>query len=225
MFTWPALELTEYERRFVRIYRTRIVKQQNGKNVVVEYPGVLNRRYKITLTSQALPDKNLPQIKLSDNIQIARRSRIYALTFSGNMDRWRLNIQNASGTQYTNKSPRGQLDPIVSSLVPGMNANALSLGGLTPPLTGTPSPGIGPQISGTLNGQTIAGQQPFPLLIEPNWLLMPNETLIFTGTPLDVTTNIFTEQTVTPPLTLTICAHVWEFPVMGTAPASERQVS
>src|SRR5882672_1225969 len=122
MFAWPSLELTEYERKFVRIYRTK------------DKPGVLNRRYKITLNSIALPDQNLPQVTLSGNIQIARRSRIYALTFVGNMDRWRLNISNASGTQYTNKSPRGQLDPIVSSMVPGMYANALSLGGLVPPL-------------------------------------------------------------------------------------------
>lgn len=212
MFPWPALELTEYERKFVRIYKT-------GK-----LPGVLNRRYKVTLNSQAAPDQNLPVITLGGQIQIARRSRVYALTFTGNLDRWRLNISNASGTQYTNKSPRGQLDPIVSSMVPGMYANALSLGGLVPPLPAGNSPGIGPAISFITNGVTVIGQQPFPLLIEPNWLLMPNETLIFTGTPLEVHVTTEGQQDINPMLTLTICAHVWEFPVMGTAPAAERAV-
>ena len=211
MFAWPTLELTDYERKFVRIYRTK------------DKPGVLNRRYKLTLNSQAIPDQNLPQVTLSGNIQIARRSRIYALSFVGNLDRWRLNISNASGTQYTNKSPRGQFDPIVSSMVPGMYANALSLGGLVPPLAplALNSPGIGPAMGGL--PFLLNGQQPFPLLIEPNWLLSPNETLIFSGTPIDVT-FVKGQETVTPPLVLTICAHVWEFPVMGTAPAKERQV-
>jgi len=215
MFPWPSLELTEYERKFVRIYRTK------------DRPGVLNRRYKITLNSQEDATRNLPSVITSGQIQIARRSRVYGLTFSGNLDGWRLNIQNASGTQYTNKSPRGQLDPVVSSMVPGMYHNALSLGGLVPPLTGAISPGIGPNFGSVLDsGQynSLAGQQPYPLLIEPNWLLMPNETLIFTGTPIPVSYSI-NEETYNPILTLTICAHVWEFPIMGTAPAEERQVT
>jgi hypothetical protein len=213
MFPWPNIELTDYERKFVRIYKTK------------DKPGVLNRRYKITLNSQAAPDQNLPVVKTSGQIQIARRSRVYGLSFIGNTDRWRLSISTASGTQYTNKSPRGQLDPIVSSLVPGNYNNALSLGGLVPPLAPAGiSPGIGPALGYEANGLLVQGFQPFPLIIDPNWLLMPNETLIFSGTPVDVPL-LFNQQTITPMLTLTIIAHVWEFPVMGTAPASERQVT
>lgn len=210
MFTWPTLELTDYERKFVRIYKTK------------DYPGVLNRRYKLTLNSQANPEANLPQIQLGGQIQIARRSRVYALSFAGNTDRWRLTISNASGTQFTQKSPRGQLDPVVSCLVPGNLHNGLSLGGQAlPGLIGTPQFGIGPAF--TSEGSIFPSIQPFPLLIEPNWLLMPNETLIFSGTPIDVT--FLDDQTViTPPLVLDIAIHVWEFPLMGTAPAPVRGV-
>jgi hypothetical protein len=214
MFSWPTLELTDYESKFVRIYKTK------------EYPGVLNRRYKITLNSQANPEANLPQIQLAGQIQIARRSRVYALTFVGNTDRWRLNISNASGTQFTQKSPRGQLDPVVSCLVPGNIHNGLSLGGQVPPITvGTAGFGIGPAIQSI--GFGFAGNEPYPLLLDPNWLLMPNETLIFTGTPIDVTLLDTTQQPpviVTPPLVLDITIHVWEFPLMGTAPAPTRGV-
>lgn len=209
MFTWPTLELTDYERKFVRIYKTK------------DYPGVLNRRYKITLNSQPNPKANLPQIQLAGQIQIARRSRIYALTFAGNTDRWRLNIANASGTNYTQKSPRGQLDPVVTSMVPGNLHNGLSLGGQVLPITlGTPGFGIGPNFEG--DGQVFTGTQPYPLLLDPNWTLMPNETLIFTGTPIDV--SIAGEVPIIPPLVLNIGIHVWEFPLMGTAPAPVRGV-
>lgn len=213
MFAWPNLELTDYERKFVRIYKTK------------DRPGVLNRRYKVVLNSQALPEQNLPIITLSGQVQIARRSRVYALTFTGNMDRWRLNISNASGTQYTNKSPRGQLDPVVSSMVPGDYANALSLGALVPPLIASLGVGIGPEISFKDAPIFFQGNQPYPLLIDPNWLLMPNETLIFSGTPLNVSIlDPNTQKPIDPPLTLTIGIHVWEFPLMGTASAEEREV-
>lgn len=205
MFAWPTLELTDYEREYVRIYKT-------GK-----YPGVLNRRYKITLNSQAAPEKNLPTITLSGQIQIARRSRVYGLTFSGNTDRWRLGISNASGTQFTNKSPRGQLDPVVTSMVPGNIHNALSLGGLVPPLTpAATSPGIGPAMQTAGIKFALQGSQPYPLLLDPNWVLLPNETLIFAGTPIPIS-YLDGEDVINPNLVLTIGVHVWEFPGMGTA--------
>src|SRR5258705_13747142 len=104
MFTWPNLELSDYERKFVRIYK-------DGK-----YPGVLRRTYKVVLNSPAQAAKNLPVEQLTGQIQIARRSRVFALTFSGNTDSWRLGITNASGTNYTVTDPRGRKDPIVTSM-------------------------------------------------------------------------------------------------------------
>lgn len=210
MFTWPNLELSDYERKFVRIYK-------DGNK-----PGVLRRTYKVVLNSPAQPSKNLPVEQLGGQIQIARRARVFALTFSGNTDSWRLNITNASGTTYTVKDPRKHQDPIVSCMVPGNTSNAVSLGNLTPPLTGAASDGVGPSLedSSLFSNQS----QPFPLLIDPNWVLMPNETLIFNGTPIPVTVFTSGDQTITPPLTLTIGIHVWEFPVMGTASALQREV-
>lgn len=213
MFTWPNLELTDYERKFVRIYKTK------------DKPGVLKRVYKARLNDTADPDRNLPRIQLSDQIQISRRSRIFGLCFSGDVGSWRLQVTNASGTTYTVKTPRTQQDPVVSSLFPGTNFNALSLGGLVPPITlGTDqSPSIGPNYLGQVNSALLGGLQSFPLIVEPNWVLLPNETLIFNGTPLPVEVELGKDQEF-PPLILEIAIHVWEFPGMGTAPAKLREV-
>jgi len=209
MFVWPNLELTEYERKFVRIYKTK------------DRPGVLRRTYKVVLNDPAQVNSNLPIVQTTGQIQIARRSRVFGMSFSGNTDSWRLNISNASGTLYTVKTPRTGLDPIVSSMTPGTLNNAAALGGLAPPLTAAPSDGIGPNLE---NSQVLTNnKQPCPFIIEPNWLLLPNETLIFNGTPLHVNYRPVS-TTFTPNLVLNIVIHVWEFPVMGTAPAGQREV-
>jgi hypothetical protein len=211
MWAWPRCVLTDYERKFVRLYKT-------GK-----YPGVLKRVYTARLNDTANVDQNLPTIQLSDQIQIARRSRVFGLTFSGNIDSWRLRITNASGTLYTVPSRRTQTDPLVSSMVPSSISNALSLGGVVPPITpGVDfSPGIGPYP--VTSPFALGNAQAAPLLIDPNWLLLPNETLIFNGTPLPVAYDINQEQEAQP-LVLTIGIHVWEFPVMGNASAIEREI-
>lgn len=211
MDIWPALELSDYERKFVRPYKTK------------DKPGVLNRVYKVVLNDPAQPSKNLPVQKLSGQIQISRRSRVYGLTFSGNIDRWRLQITNASGTLFTLPTPRTQRPPLVTTIISSSSYNADSLGGLTSPITGSvKTPGIGPNIAQT----GFTNQQPFPLLIDPNWLLAPNETLIFNGIPVPV--NVITSDDppviLVPPLILTIAVHVWEFPGMGTASAAVREV-
>lgn len=210
---WPTLELTDYERKFVRPYKTK------------DKPGVLNRVYKVTLNDPAQPSKNLPVVKLSGQIQISRRSRVYALTFGGNIDRWRLEITNASGTLFTLPTPRTQRPPLVSTIISSSAFNADSQGGLVPPLTLSDfSWGVGANF--TSNGFGFINQQPFPLLIDPNWLLSPNETLIFNGEPvsLPVITTDDPPVILTPNLVLTIGVHVWEFPGMGTASAATREI-
>lgn len=209
MWAWPDLQLTEYERKFVRIYK-------NG-----DKPGVLRRTYIRTLNDTANINQNLPIIRLSDQLQISRRSRIFGLTFTGNLDSWRLSIANASGTQYTTKTPRTQRDPVVSSMVPSIQNNANSLGGLTPPIGVAVSPGIGPNVEVTPLWRSQF--QLAPLIIDPNWLLMPNETLIFTGTPIPISYQVGEEE-VTQPLILNIAIHVWEFPGMGRATKEIREV-
>jgi hypothetical protein len=214
MWAWPNLVLTDYEKQFVRIYKS------------AKYPGVLKRVYKITLNDFADLDQRLPVIQLGDQIQIARRSRVFGLTFAGNLDSWRLQITNASGTLYTVRTPRTGLDPVVSSLVPSTMHNALAIDSFPSPpgmILGSQSDAIGPypqQAPAFMGGQ----HQPAPLLIDPNWLLLPNETLIFNGTPLPVNYPDVEAGNTPAPLILHIGIHVWEFPKMGTAPAKEREV-
>jgi hypothetical protein len=218
VWAWPNLQLTDYERKFVRVYKT------------AQYPGVLRRIYKVFLFQRGevadIAGFTRPQNALSGQIQIARRSRIFGLLFSGNLDSWRLQITNASGTLYTVRDPRQQQDPIVSSMAPSSLFNAVSLGGVAPPLdAGAPviSPGIGP--NGITSRVQAPVQMPAPLIIDPNWVLLPNETLIFNGTPVQVNyQGTDPDQEMTPDLALTISIHVWEFPRMGVASPEEREV-
>lgn len=153
MFPWPHLELTEYEKNFVGAYKTD------------KKPGVLRRAYSVLLNNVAnatLPGQE--SIHLSAAVQIARRARVFGLTFATDLTRWRLNISTQSGETFT-PTLIGQSLPLVSTLAPGF---------------------------GTL-----------PMIIEPNWDLLPNQQLIFTGTPLDVTAIV-----------LNVTIHVWEFPNM-----------
>jgi hypothetical protein len=222
MWSWPDLVLTDYERKFCRIYKTK------------DFPGVLRRVYKIVLNNEYAVnvDQNLPIERTRGQIQIARRSRVFALSFSGNLDFWRLNISNASGTQYTAKTSRpspagtpfaGQmLDPMVTSLLPSNGYNAESVGGLaTNPFVLAVNPATGPDLGGVPSFNSAAA--PSPLLLDPNWLLMPNETLIFNGTPVPFSLVGQEEETVNLPLTLTIVVHVWEYPSMGRASKTDRE--
>jgi hypothetical protein len=190
MYTWPTLELTDYEKRFVRVYK-------DGK-----YPGVLRRAYEMTFNTVADPlTPGLESIKLSGRIQIARRSRVFGLSFAGNLGTWRLQIETASGEQMT---PKGISDgyPIVSSMIAGSSWNGLAAIGAEPMVND--SNGVSHFIGSFTQG---------PLLIDPNWELSPNETLIFNGFPIDV---INVEPTAVGPAQslLSVVAHVWEFPGM-----------
>ncbi len=222
MWYWPDCVLTDYERKFVSLYK-------DGKK-----PGVLRRSYFIQLATPAQPSQNIPAIKTIDKIQIARRSRVFAITFSGNLDSWRLSVKNSNGTTYTNPTPRTNQPPVVTSLIAGSMLNAAALG--YNPVVGSPtqlplyntaaSGGAGfpyTQSYGTFYGgpstlQPLGMRQNFPWLIEPNWVCQPNETIIFEGADISPT---YIDQT-TPPGTnvklnqvLNIAFYTWEFPGMG----------
>ena len=191
MFTWPALELTDYEKQFVRMYKDE------------KFSGVLRRTYEVFMNSKADPQTpGLSAIKLRGQIQIARRSRIFGLTFGGNLGSWRLQIELASGEQLTPRSLGSDGFPIVSSMIAGSSWNALAA--------------IGDQSVVTQDGRTMfnGSMQRGPLVIDPNWELSPNETLIFNGTPIDNQT--VTADPMTPPAQKLLCiqCHVWEFPNM-----------
>lgn len=188
MYTWPALELTDYEKKFVRMYKDE------------KFPGVLRRTYEVFMNSVADPQVPLlNQIKLRGQVQIARRARVFGLTFAGNLGSWRLSIQLASGELMTPRSLQSDGFPIVSSMLAGSSWNALSaLGDQTVVNFGSQT---------QFNGSRTRG----PLALDPNWELSPNETLIFEGTPVENQTVTATPMTGIAQKLLAIDVHVWEF--------------
>lgn len=194
MFDWPKLELTDYERQWVRPYKTK------------DHAGVLRRTYERTIYHD--PSQGGPNAQ----VQIARRARVLALTFSGALSTTRLQITNASGTLYNVRDARTGLFPIVSSLVGGSFAMAGSwLGQKIVP------PEYAAGAAGDLNVYITTAGEHAALLIDPNWVLTPNETLIFNGSWSE-------GDNVPDNVRLNIAVHVWEFPGMGNADKAVREV-
>lgn len=186
MFSWPELDLTDAERQFVRYYATG------------EYPGVLRRMYKVLLSNAAI--EGVTQVNLLDKVQIARRARVFALTFAGDTSLWWLNIKTASGEQLTPPNPLAAV--LVPPNPPGCLVSAL--------ITGTPWDGLAQ--TSYFPGSAVLGHDQWqngPFLLEPNFVLVPNETLYFEGTPIIPAAH--PEATVC----LEIGIHVWEFPNMA----------
>lgn len=201
MFTWPLVELTDYEKQYVRVYK-------DGK-----YPGVLRRTYEVLMNTVADPlTPGLENVKLRGVVQISRRSRVFGLGFAGRLGSWRLQIETASGEQFTPKSAQADGYPIVSSMISGAAWNALASIGDQPVITGLETP------AGNLVSSFFGNMQMGPLLIDPNWELAPNEQLIFSGVPIDnEPTTEFPMEGVAQKL-LVISVHVWEFPGMDGKP-------
>lgn len=225
MWYWPSLTLTDHERKFVSTYK-------DGKK-----PGVLRRMYPLQLANIAQPDQNIPAISTVAKIQIARRSRVFAMTFGGNLDAWRLTVKNSNGTVYTNPTPRTNKPPIVTSLIAG-SVHSVASYGVDPATTpkgviGVPysagsdddtyitksyGAALGPVDASSAPSAVAQSRQNFPWLIEPNWVLQPNETLIFEGldaSPTYLYDNAGTDVQVRLKMILNICFFTWEFPGMG----------
>ena len=198
MDMWPKLELTDYERKFVRPYKTK------------DYPGVLRRTYNRIIGN----DNNLaarPGIKPSEQVQISRRARVFGLTFAGGLSSTRLQITNASGTLYNVPDARTGKYPYVSSIIPGTPyMDNSSVGMLQPPTTQGMNEGTLTQDNIVMSGESGI------LILDPNWVLVPNETLIFKGNWDDLSDSV--------DVFLDITLHVWEFPGMGTADLEVREV-
>lgn len=209
MWYWPKLILTDHEKKSVSFYKNK------------NQPGVLLRAYRMQLASQAQPTKGIPQVKLLDKITFSRRTRVFAVSFGGNLGGWRLAVYNTNGTLYTNPAPRSAQFPVVSSLISGAIYNSLALGGAIPPLTlGQSTNGV----SDALNETTLTyghippldNKQNFPWIIEPNWVIQPTEYLIFQGLPIFPTVILPGDPPVeyNLPLVLNIEVFAWEFPGM-----------
>jgi len=197
MFTWPTVELTDYEKKFVRVYKDE------------KFPGVLRRTYEVFFNTVADPlTPGLEAVKLRGQVQIARRSRVFALSFAGQLGAWRLKIETASGEQMTPKPAQADGYPVVSSMLAGSSWNALAALGAQPMVGGVNTVGANPV--SMFFGSATEG----PMLIDPNWELSPNETLIFEGTAIPNQASDEFPQVDPPQQLLAIAVHVWEFPGM-----------
>lgn len=194
MFDWPKLELTDYERKWCAPYKTKT------------HAGVLRRTYERTIYYSG--EQGPPNAQL----QIARRSRVFALSFSGALSTTRLQITNASGTLYNVRDARTGNYPIITSMLGGSFALAESWVSRSYP------PTLFADLAAT-NYSILAGGNS-TLLIDPNWVLTPNETLIFNGSWDDITIDPDTELS----QIVNICVHVWEFPGMGNADKAVREI-
>lgn len=175
MSYWPRLVLTDYEKRFMQKYAD---PDDNRR-------GPLRRMYPGVLRLDA--DTRLPV----QNFNIARRSRVFGISFAGDIEHFRIQITDATGEQYT------AVPVYVPHLAPGY---AQSLPGVVN--------GIGPQpLVGGFNDIYI---------INPNILLQPNQTLTVSGFETEPRGFIPSEGEFDFQIDFTL--HVWEFPGMPGSP-------
>ena len=210
MFAWPTPELTEYEKKYVRLYREPMLDANGGqvtRNGEPQFwPGVLRRMYKVALNNVAIPDVNpyTDGPHFSQQYLATRRTRVFGLTFFGDVASWYLNIKSLSGETYTK-------DPcLVSSMQAGTPFDADAAIG--------EQPGFPPT---SVTNSIIRSVAEYGIMLDPNWILDQNDGLVFEGTlaagakigPYDVEDPVG----LSPYRILVIGIHVWEFPNMGRA--------
>lgn len=198
MNQWPELSLTDYERRFVRYYETT---QKDEKGRTRNFPGVLRRIYPLLLSNLAYPAVGILNPILNAQLQITRRSRVFAFSFAGDLDSWFLNIRTASGESFTPGSPGTPDGGIVSSLVAGTPYHWQS------------------QIARDTPSNVNQGTTGSLLEFEPNIQLASNTTLVFEGqaNPPEASPGVLRR------IVLHITCHVWEFPGMTLSEDEARQ--
>jgi hypothetical protein len=179
IITWPSLELTDEERQYVAHYG-------NPKK-----PGVLRRTYTARLIQSTVAtgpqSQNTQQVNFS-----GRRVRVFGLTFSGDIQAWKLTIRNPAGTLYTTEA----------ASVPAMLGyqEDLTTFAMVPQW----------RFTGVQPGDYLSIVAPAPLLFDPNIIIEGTDSLIFQGTlgqPWIDAANGQPYRAV-----LNICVHCWEFP-------------
>lgn len=165
----PELTLTPEEKRVVGHYPS------------ASLPGVLDRRYSLQLSQSAVAgDTSQPSAVF---IPSGRRVKLYAITFSGDVEAWAIMLRLNSGEQLFQNPTR------VTALL-----NAASTVGTAaqPDFTA---------------GSTLLQRSTFqPWTYDPPLVLEGTQSLTVDGTPLvSLATN---QRTV-----LNLCFWVWEFPI------------
>lgn len=170
MTYWPRLRLTPEEAKSSSKYFDPRVGRRGVLRRI--YPGFL-----LLNTTVRLPI--FP-------FNIARRARVFGMTFAGDVNRFKLALETVSGEQHT-------AEPVfVPSLIGGFNQATI---------------GISPTSAAPV-AQALGYWQPY--IIEPNIVLLPNQTLTIRGRQ--------TEPRVATDYRLDFCLHVWEFPAMAGSP-------
>jgi len=139
---WPRLRLTNEEKAYVQKYAD---PSKPGR-------GVLRRLYAghLALTGAV----RTPTF----TFQISRRSRVFGLTFSGDVTRFRVEIITSSGELHT---PQPVYLPHLQ-------------------------PGFMQSEQGVAPGATPSWFSVLPYIFEPSLVLLPNQTLNLNGFPTDV---------------------------------------
>jgi len=172
---WPRFRLTPDEAKYSSKYENPGTPQVPALRRF--YYGFLN------LNSTIRQDQ--------ETFQISRRSRLFGMTASGDVNLVEVQISDITGENFTT-----DFTPLINLLGgtvfdPRSNSEFITNGGLR-------------------TGFVINPGSNLPLLFEPNIVLAPNQTITITGRPID--------PSITAPLHISINFHVWEFPGMPGSP-------
>ena len=167
--TFPSLRLTPYEAKQISKYGD----SKTGKR------GVLRRFYQGSLA--ITPTQRLPTFSFN----IARRCRVMAITFAGDVSQVQFELIDVTGEKHT-------ANPVFPAMLSPMSAI---------------------NVYSSVNQGLTAGAAMYPYVIDPNIVLMSNQTLQARG---------YAAQPVTtsppPVLRIDFVLHVWEFPGMEGSP-------
>jgi hypothetical protein len=188
---WPRFRLTKTEAKRWTAYSSPDHKQKQ----------VLYRTYagELQLSTTNRED--------TENLQISRRARVFALTASGDVNNIEIQIYDSSGEQYT-------MDFIpVSQLLLGAVPDFRSVPVMAPQFQA-----FSTNIAEIIGGLVLGADTVAPHIFEPNIVLDPNQTLSIKGRCMH---NLHDTDVLPPgisnpaPETATLCfnLHVWEFPI------------
>lgn len=179
--------------------RLQLTSEESRKWIPYSEPGKVQKNvlYRIYNGELNLSETNIED---SENIQISRRARVFALTASGDVPNVEVSIYDSTGEQYT----PGGFVPLTNLLL-GTNLD----------------------YRGTLKFDTVAGgtgnamlgvfaspHTGAPHIFEPNIVLLPNQTLTVKGRAMNplgtlpVQANIPNQSN-----HVSFNFHVWEFPL------------
>ena len=181
MSYWPRFKLTPYEAKYVVKYSD---PDDNRR-------GVLRRFYPGYLVLDALT--RLPTFSFN----IARKSRVFGLSMSGDVAKFLITINDATGEQYT----VGQLN---ADLL--MTGNNLTI------------PGANISLAALSVGKLMPGFNNDIHIFEPNISLAPNQTLTFSGFETEPYGFGVPEGADPANYRIDFTLHVYEFPGMPGSP-------